>query len=101
MKKAKVMLTGLAVLAVVGGALAFKAKTFANHTIYCNEVIGGKTECTLAITSLTDADPGLGLGTTTEPCVVNNAVTSTQWSIISSTKTCNNSGTVFTTIDAD
>ena len=34
MKKAKIMLAGVAVLAVVGGALAFKAKTYIAH-LYC------------------------------------------------------------------
>ena len=35
MKRAKIMLTAIAVLAVVGGALAFKAKTFDHASIYC------------------------------------------------------------------
>ena len=35
MKKVKFMLTAIAVLAVVGGALAFKAKSFGS-TIYCD-----------------------------------------------------------------
>ncbi|SEM38620.1 hypothetical protein SAMN04488505_104240 [Chitinophaga rupis] len=34
MKKAKVMLTAIAVFAVVGGALAFKAKKFGGSTYY-------------------------------------------------------------------
>jgi hypothetical protein len=34
MKKIKIMLTTIAVLAVVGGALAFKAKTFSSAVIY-------------------------------------------------------------------
>lgn len=34
MKKVKVMLTAIAILAVLGGALAFKAKKFGS-TIYC------------------------------------------------------------------
>ena len=34
MKKAKVMFTALAVLAVVGGALAFKAKNVSNQKLY-------------------------------------------------------------------
>lgn len=34
MKKVRIMLTAIGVLAVVGGALAFKAKTF-NSVIYC------------------------------------------------------------------
>jgi hypothetical protein len=35
MKKAKIMLSALAVVAVVGGALAFKATKF-NGTFYCS-----------------------------------------------------------------
>jgi len=34
MKRAKILLTAITVLAVVGGALAFKAKTFSGN-IYC------------------------------------------------------------------
>jgi hypothetical protein len=34
MKKVKIMLTALAVFAVVGGALAFKAKTF-GQSVFC------------------------------------------------------------------
>jgi hypothetical protein len=40
MKKAKVMLTAIAVMAVVGGALAFKAKKFGS-TIYCTDSATG------------------------------------------------------------
>jgi hypothetical protein len=35
MKKAKLMLTGIAILAVVGGALAFKAKSSYSGTFVC------------------------------------------------------------------
>jgi hypothetical protein len=34
MKKAKIMLMALTVLAVVGGSLAFKANRFTRHTLY-------------------------------------------------------------------
>jgi len=39
MKRVKIMLTAIAVLAVVGGALAFKAKTFGSQ-IYCTTTAG-------------------------------------------------------------
>jgi hypothetical protein len=39
MKQAKMMLTAIVVLAVVGGALAFKAKTFGS-SIYTSDVNG-------------------------------------------------------------
>ena len=35
MKKIKIMLTAITVLAVVGGALAFKAKTISERNVYC------------------------------------------------------------------
>ena len=35
MKRVKIMLTALAVLTVVGGALAFKAKKVGQYTLYC------------------------------------------------------------------
>jgi hypothetical protein len=35
MKKAKIMLLAIAVIATVGGALAFKAKKFADKNVYC------------------------------------------------------------------
>jgi len=43
MKRAKVMLTGIAILAVVGGALAFKAK---NSDFCVLESSGGTGTCT-------------------------------------------------------
>lgn len=44
MKRVKVMLTAICVLAMVGGALAFKAKTFGNGT-YCTTTAGGGNIC--------------------------------------------------------
>jgi len=38
MKKVKVMLTGIAVLAAVGGGLAFKAKSTFGFTIYTSTI---------------------------------------------------------------
>lgn len=40
------MLTAIAVLAIVGGALAFKTKTFAN--VYCKNTYGPGYYCQLA-----------------------------------------------------
>ena len=37
MKKVKVMLAAIGVLAVVGGALAFKAKTFGQGVVFCEK----------------------------------------------------------------
>ena len=46
MKKAKIMLTAITVLAVVGGALAFKAKTFGTQK-YCINTTGGSQTCSV------------------------------------------------------
>lgn len=46
MKKAKIMLTAITVLAVVGGALAFKAKKFTERRFYCTTTTNAA--CTLA-----------------------------------------------------
>lgn len=40
MKKAKIMFTAIAVLAVVGGALAFKAQKFSSHIVYTTNAAG-------------------------------------------------------------
>lgn len=48
MKKAKIMLMAIAVLAVVGGALAFKAKNQGN-TFWCNTTVpNGPVTCVAA-----------------------------------------------------
>jgi hypothetical protein len=55
MKKAKVMLTGIVVLAIVGGALAFKAKTTFSQD-YCLGTIATNGACpTFAAASKVDA----------------------------------------------
>jgi len=48
MKKVKIMLTAITVLAVVGGALAFKAKTF-NLGTYCTGTTTDAGKCLNAI----------------------------------------------------
>jgi hypothetical protein len=50
MKKAKMILTAMTVLAVVGGALAFKARTTFTPIIYYTENGGGN--CVIANTDL-------------------------------------------------
>lgn len=70
MKKIKIMLMSVLVLAVVGGALAFKAKKF--DVLYCSkdvtppaigQTILAKGNCILPIeTSTTVNDPSLGFG---------------------------------------
>jgi hypothetical protein len=42
MKKVKIMLSAIAIFAVVGGALAFKAKT--NNTFYKKNTVNGKCD---------------------------------------------------------
>lgn len=46
MKKAKIMLTAITVLAVVGGALAFKAGNFTDTTLYCTD--GANQACDIS-----------------------------------------------------
>ena len=46
MKKVKVMLSAIAVLAIVGGALAFKAKSMSGQ-ILCYRVDAASTTCNL------------------------------------------------------
>lgn len=71
MKKAKLMLTGITVLAVVGGLFAFKAAKFNQLKDVFIEAADGK--CTLKVT-LTTTIPALGtpidysLVSTTDPC---------------------------------
>lgn len=54
MKKAKIMLTAITVLAVVGGALAFKANTYATDKLYYIDTNGA---C-LSSTSITSTVVG-------------------------------------------
>jgi hypothetical protein len=46
MKKAKIMLTSIAIMGVVGGALAFKAHNTFNGNLKCITVAGG--QCTVS-----------------------------------------------------
>ena len=47
MKQAKIALTAVAILAVVGGALAFKAERGAKTTYFTNTTIGENVYCTV------------------------------------------------------
>ncbi len=62
MKKAKVMLTVLALVGVVAGALAFKVK-YSSTQVYCFQ----NNTCTFAASYQT-VDPGTPVLTTTSPC---------------------------------
>jgi hypothetical protein len=70
MKKAKMMLTALAVLGVVGGAMAFKAKHFGQH-VFIQDPVSGQCNLVLDDFATTDAS---GIATaasvvaTTDPC---------------------------------
>jgi len=55
------MLTAIAVLAVVGGALAFKAKTFSDANVYCSTFASPNTCQKVLFTTTTS-------GTTEDPC---------------------------------
>src|SRR5688500_2938065 len=45
MKRAKIMLLAIAVIATVGGALAFKAQRFSHQNVYCATTAGGNLTC--------------------------------------------------------
>jgi hypothetical protein len=67
MKKVKIMMTAIAVLAVVGGALAFKARTFG--TQFCTRAVGagqGKCETTIYNGKTTQAAVGTFYYTSTD-----------------------------------
>jgi uncharacterized protein YxeA len=63
MKKAKIMLTAITVFAVVGGALAFKAKTFSSSNIFCSKQ---QNVCVTPTTAQTTER--LPIFSTTQPC---------------------------------
>jgi hypothetical protein len=71
MKKVKIMLTAVTVLAVVGGALAFKAKTFQGNRFY---TLSSNGQCTSPVDILyTTTDLGnqfldVTITPTTDPC---------------------------------
>lgn len=56
MKKAKIMLSAIAILAVVGGAFAFKANKFAFANVFTSytTIAGGPTYCALTTFKTTD-----------------------------------------------
>jgi hypothetical protein len=50
MKRAKIMLLAIAVIATVGGALAFKAQRFTTQNVYCATIpAGGALTCTTVL----------------------------------------------------
>lgn len=49
MKKAKFALTVIIVVAVVGGALAFKASRGATATVFVNTLVGGQLLCSAPV----------------------------------------------------
>lgn len=83
MKRVKVMLTAIAVLAVVGGAVAFKAKTY-GQVKYCTSTSGGgscpnslNTSTTIGTQNATQYYYNLTNGTSTPCSNVNCIATST------------------------
>lgn len=64
MKRVKIMLTAVTVLAVVGGALAFKAQKFTPSAVYCKP----SSTCNFANFQ---RDLISGAVTTTQPCGTN------------------------------
>ena len=74
MKKAKVMLSALAVLAVVGTAFAFKANRYGNHFVYTGALNG-----TLTIGSCTTERDGTA---------ISNGTATVYASTVSNSTTC-------------
>jgi len=69
MKKAKLMLTAITVVAVVSGALAFKAKTFQFANVYC----GTTTDvCSIPADKVAFQYVGTS-GTVSNPCTTGQA----------------------------
>ncbi|MDR3714158.1 MAG: hypothetical protein P4L51_15170 [Puia sp.] len=85
MKKAKTTLFALAVVAIVGGALAFKAKTFA--TFYCTATANGVCKTSLGANgqgNLTTAATiaSVFYTTTSNPAACNSAVCTQQAKLV-------------------
>ena len=62
MKKLKLMLSGIAILAVIGGAFAFKAKNAFSATIWTSTTFAGTNACSvqndrITYTSTTESSP--------------------------------------------
>lgn len=63
MKRAKIMLLAIAIIAGVGGALAFKAQKFSKKNIYCSTNVGSRcVTVTFQTTPIDDVIP------VTTPC---------------------------------
>jgi len=62
MKRIKLMLTAVTVIALVSGALAFKAKAFANHPLFCENA---SHVCNVQVDGLTIVNQGT---TPVTPC---------------------------------
>jgi hypothetical protein len=65
MKRVKIMLTAITVLAAVGGAVALKAKTFGAKT-YCTTTDANATKCPIRVTSA-EVLPGAAFAYTLVP----------------------------------
>ena len=68
MKKAKIMLSAIAVFAIVGGALAFKAQKFGAANIYCAQNCPSNSKV-----KYNSVDPGAAV-TSTTPCGANQTI---------------------------
>ena len=82
MKKVKLMVTGIAVLAIVGGALAFKAKTY------------GQAFCTAPETQTDDACQGSFIGKLGSSGTVYKYTTTTNVNNCANIASCTNTTTL-------
>ena len=65
MKKAKIVLSAIVMMAVVGGALAFKAKAFHPTNVFCSDPNSPTPACTIPTPFQT---AHIGQPVTTDPC---------------------------------
>lgn len=88
MKRAKIMLSAIAVIATVGGVLAFKAQKFADQNVWCRTAEVGITCKSVAYKTNAQS----GAATTTLPCLASHqvifALTPTLTSSYFTTNTC-------------
>lgn len=83
MKKVKLMVTGLAIVAVVGSSLAFTAMK-SNRKIYCQSEINN--QCTITVEGRTTANNGTN--PLANPCDVDGATSFSNFGTTTTTGTC-------------
>lgn len=83
MKRAKVMLIAITIVAAVGGALAFKAQRFADKNVWCATNINGIT-----CTKVDFKTVPVGAPSVTTPCLISHAALILPTTSYFTTSTC-------------